>query len=89
MDSIAQPEPDVKSRITATIRDWQHRRNVGVRSDRNAKRNAAYIVKQTAVGGWATDFVVSMVRAEGFTAVTTSEVQAVAQELAQAQAVAK
>ncbi len=84
MDSIAQAETDVKSKITAIIRDWQHRRNVGVRSDRNAKRNAAYIVKQTAVGGWATDFVVSIVRLEGFPAVTAAEVQEVAQELAQA-----
>jgi len=84
MERIAQDRPEVKSKIAAVIQDWQHRRNVGVRSDRNAKRNAAYIVKQTAVGGWATDFVVSMVQAEGFAAVTASEVQAVAQELAQA-----
>lgn len=71
--------------IRIIIRDWQRRRNAGVRNAENARRNATYILKQVAGGGWATEFVRDMVSSEGF-AVTDEDVQAVATELLDAQA---
>lgn len=82
MGSITQTDPTVKKEISAVIRDWQRRRNVTVRSMANARRNAIYILRETAAGGWATEYVLDMVQRAGFATVSAAEVQAVASELA-------
>lgn len=87
MESVTQTEPDVKTAISAIIRDWQRRTTAGSGPRTRAQR-IRYITTEIVSGGWATAFVVDMARLEGCP-VTASEVQAVAQELAQAQAVAK
>lgn len=87
MDSITQDQPEVKSKVTAIIRDWQRRTTAGSGPRTRAQR-IRYITNEIVSGGWATNFIVDMARLEGCP-VTASEVQAVAQELAQAQAVAK